>query len=84
MEGKELHTDQFQIKSVFFQNSTYIQPALTTASGQQVNSFQKKELAGIYIYWESTSSCSYQKWQKPVLNLETGFSKNQTGKKYLP
>jgi hypothetical protein len=49
MEGKELHTDQFQIKSVFFQNSIYIQPALTTASGQQVNSFQKKELAGIYI-----------------------------------
>jgi hypothetical protein len=55
---------------------------LTTAAGQQVNSFQKKELAG--IYWESTSSCSYQKWQKPVLNLETGFSENQTGKKYLP
>jgi len=42
MEGKELHTDLFQVKSNFFQNSTYNQPALTTAAGQQVNSFQKK------------------------------------------
>jgi hypothetical protein len=60
MQGKELHTDLFQIKSNLFQSFTYIQPALTTA-GQQVILFHKKELAG--IYWQSTSSCSYQKWQ---------------------
>lgn len=31
MEGKELHTDLFQIQSNFFQNPTYIPRALTTA-----------------------------------------------------
>jgi hypothetical protein len=41
MKGKKLHTHLFQIKSNFFQSSTCIQPASTTA-GQQVILFQKE------------------------------------------
>jgi len=46
MEGKELHTDLFQIKSNFFQNPTYIPRALTTAQSSRSILFKKRNWQG--------------------------------------
>jgi hypothetical protein len=80
MKGKELHTDLFQIKSNFFQSSTCIQPASVPCRSFF---FKKKELAG--IYWLSTSSCSYQKWQKTCFEPQKqGFQKIKLEKSLSP